>query len=258
MHQRSLCRRMLVVGLALVAVTVLAPGPAPASDADLGCGYSLAPDHAGPVGHTNPLRLIVRDCTYEWDQIRVAFAAGAYSTRTTATGGFDCQGVIGRDLHCVREEATTGGTSMTIVPQCPEGANATLTLTTVPRTGPSHTGDPKSFPCTRPPVAVLRPPSSQSLATVLRRGVVVRFRCATACQAKASLSVWPTSSAGYEVGAATLRRSQAGTFTGRVMPNRATRRRWRSRAPSKVKAIVEVIARSGESVSTSHDVRLRR
>lgn len=258
MHRSSLLRRAIGVGVVLLGATALAAAPAAASDADLGCGYSLAPDHAGPVGHTNPLRLVVRDCSYEWDQIRVAFAPGAYSTRTTATGGFDCQGVIGRDLHCVREEATTGGTSMTIVPQCPAGANATLTLTTGPRVGAPHTGDPKTFPCTRPPIDVLRPPMTQSLATAVRRGVVVRFKCAMACVARADLSVWPSPSAGYEVGKATIRRSRAGTYSGRVMPSRATRRRWRRRAPSRVRANVTLTARTGESVTLWHDVRLRR
>ena len=259
MHRRSSLRQAIAVGVALVGVGALTAAPAAASDADLGCAYSITPDHAGPVGHTNVLRVAVHDCVYEWDQLRLTFAPGAFSTRTTATsGGFEgCEGSSQAPI-CARREATTGGAAVTLVPQCPEGAPVTVTLTIVDRTGRAHGGDPKSFACTRPPVAVLRPPSPQPIATALRRGVLTRFACQTACTAEVVLAVETGGGFGYQVGEGKIRRTGAGTHSGRVMLDRGIRRRWRTRRSASITVAVTVVARSGESVARGHTVRLRR
>lgn len=245
------CAIALALMLSGVAMT---PAPAAAqSDARLGCSYTIVPDHAGPVGHTNMLQVTVRDCAYEWNAMVVKLRDGATSTFTEAPVGFSCDD-SGFDVVCGRPALSTAGADLGVRPQCPKSRRLRLTLLISDAAGNQRGGTPKSFPCTPPPVKVLAPPARQSLASALRRGVITRFSCRVRCSA--SVSLLANTAAGEKVGTAVIRRSRAGTSVARVRIRPAYRRRYRRRA-AYVTVSVTITARTGEQVSLGHLVRLR-
>ena len=256
-------RRTHVLTIALLCAAAVAAGSARAqTDADLGCRYTAAPASAGPVGHTNPLRVFIDDCAYAWDTFSMVLGGGARMTHFTVTSEFQpardqCDPAQPDGLQCFRSERHAGGGGATLRPQCPEGAPVTLTLS-VSGEGGLRTGETKSFPCTPPPMQVLAPPATQSVRTLLRRGAVARFSCETACVATAALGVQTSAIAGYEVANRTFRRSRGGTYTVRVRPDRRTRRRWRRRASIRLRVSVDIRAASGEEISGFHEVTFRR
>lgn len=247
-------RTCLIALALLLAGATVAPAPAAAqADARLGCAYTMVPDQPGPVGHTNMLQITIRDCAYEWNALNIKLRNGSSSTFTEPPVGFSCDD-DGFDVVCGRSALSTAGADLGFRPQCPNSGRLRLTLLISDAAGNQRSGTPRSFPCKRPPVRVLRPPARQSLSSALRRGVVTRFSCTVRCTA--SVSLLADTATGEKVGTATLRRTRAGTTVGRVRIKPAYRRRYRRRAAF-VTVSVTVTARTGEQVSLGHSVRLR-
>jgi hypothetical protein len=248
--------RYLVLALIVAA---LFPASAAATDADLGCSYELAPVSPGPVGHENPLRLTIRDCVYEWGNFILAFEGRAGPTRSREFSGFECA----RDepgLVCDRREDHTGGTTGTVTPQCFEPFQVTLTVRNR-RTGQMGTGDAKQFDCVPPPLEVLPPPSPQDRDDIRKRGVVLRFRCETACTASASVGIrfrGGRSNFGEEWGADKFRRDRPGTYRVRVEIDNFKWRRLVRRGGRKFFTDLTLEAASGEQISGAHEIRVTR
>ena len=254
MDVRLLPRRTAVVALALLSLAAYAPSSALAqSDAALGCAYTVAPDTPGPVGHMNLLQVTVRECSYAWNTLEVRLRNGSSATFTEPPVGFSCDDT-GFDVVCGRPAPNTAGADLGIRPQCPNSARLRLTLVVTDAEGNQHVGAPRSLPCTRPPVKVLAPPTRQSLASALRRGVITRFSCRVRCTADVALLA--DSVTERKIGTATLRRTRAGTTVARVRIKPAYRRRYRHSAV--VTVSVTVTANTGERITLGHNVRLRR
>lgn len=252
--------RSVALTLGLLFAGVLAPTVAGAqTDADLGCDYSVAPMRPGPATYTNQVRLEIRGCAYGWDEFDVTVGGGAFVKDYKATSEFECDyGEVG--FGCFRSERHAGAGGATIRLTCPEGAPATVTLSTSGDPGVQGTrrvGEPKTIPCAPPSMQVLAPPARQSLRTAMRRGVVARFRCETACSAYIEIEK-RTAKFIYYAGKARFRRSRGGTYTVRVPLSRDTRRRWRRLRSTKIEVDVYLTAASGEEVFGDHDVSLRR
>ena len=254
MRVRLLPRRTLAMALAMLGLGAVAPAPAAAQSDSLGCSYTIAPDRAGPVGHTNMLQITVGECPYAWDTLNIRLRNGASSTFTEPPVGFACDDE-GFDVVCGRSSRSTAGADLGIRPQCPRSGRLNLVLVLASTEGGQRNAPLKSFPCTRPPVRVLAPPARQSLSSALRRGVITRFSCRVKCSARATLIA--DTAAGEKVGTATLRRSRAGTTVGRVRIRPAFRRRYQRRRGGLVTVSVTVTARTGEQVTLGHSVRLR-
>ena len=251
-----LLRRTAAIGLALLCAAAAAPDAAMAqTDAALGCAYAITPERPGAVGHENPVRVTIRDCAYAWDALEVELSRASSSTRLLAPPGYACDDG-GFDVLCVRPEPSTAGAAITIRPQCPRGGFTAFRLALTDPSGRRRTGAPKALRCAAPPVRVLAPPSRQSLATALRRGVVTRFACRTACTTKVTLI--EDSAAGRRAGARTFRRRGTGRQSGRVRVTSAFRRRWARRPAVWVNVVMTITASTGEQVTLGHDVRLRR
>src|SRR3712207_155908 len=133
---------------AVLAVALALAGTARAqTDADVGCAYQLAPQGGGAASYTNPLRLEIRDCTYEWDLFQVDVGEGAFLDVGTVTPGFDC--AEGRtSVICSRNEKHTGGAFATFQPSCgDDGGQVTVTLRMDDPNPGLRTGAPKTYPC---------------------------------------------------------------------------------------------------------------
>lgn len=248
--------RLPLLGVLLVAaIGVAIPSAGAQTDADLGCTYSMAPTKPGPVEYSNPVRLVIEGCSYPWDIFQVTLEEGAFITKVTASTEFECSD--GDRVLCYRGERHADGASATMRPQCFDGDPVVATLS-VSGSDPARTGATRTFPCVAPRMRTVTPPRRQSLRTALRRGVLAKFLCERACRARMSVSVYPTPSAGYQVGAKTFRRARGGTHAVRVPVKRAFHKSWRRRGRLTVKVHGTLRARSGEEVSGSYDVRLRR
>ena len=254
--------RLRSAGLTIVLLSAGALASAVASaqtDADLGCDYSIAPMGPGPATYTNQVRLEIRGCSYAWDEFDVTVGGGAFVKDYKATSEFECDpGEVG--FGCFRSERHAGAGGATMRLTCPEGAPATVTLKTSGDPGlhgTPRTGEPKTIPCAPPSMEVLPPPAVQSLRTAMRRGVVARFTCETACSAYIELEK-RTAKFIYYAGKARFRRARGGTYTVRVPLSRDTRRRWRRLRSTKFEVDVYLRSAAGEEVFGQHDVALRR